>query len=189
MSKIRFPEINEAMVNHPEFENFMRIAAEMYNASPNRGQVAFVYAFQDQFRINVPSRSSRSGSGSARPGAGWRQAQIAQFSGRGNKWIKVTGALQIVVEGKLDEWDRNEDLGFYTDGYRAEIEKAGYAWIRYAGPRGSEEKQELCFEIRIQGSRYDHPENLVKIPASLWEDKADDRALLGGTPFSLKLED
>ena len=189
MSKIRFPEINEAMINHPDFEEFMRIASEMYNASPNRGQVAFVYAFQDQFRINVPSRSSRSSAGSARPGAGWRQAQIAQFSGRGNKWIKVTGYLEVLVDQLLHVWEADENSGFYTGGYRTETEKAGYSWIRYAGPRGSEENQQLCFEIRINGSRYDHPENLIKIPVETWENFPQDRSLLGGTPFSLGLED
>ncbi len=186
MSKIRFPEINEAMINHPDFEDFMRIAGEMYAASPNRGQVAFVYAFQDQFRINVPSRAARSGSGSARPGAGWRQAQIAQFSGRGNKWIKVTGPLEALVLLKLGEFDKD---GHDSSDYRAWVQKAGYAWIRYAGPRGSENAQELCFEVRIYGSRQDHPEQLLKIPADFWADHEDHRSYLGGTPFSAGIED
>lgn len=184
MSKIRFPEINEAMLKHPRFDEWMNITAEMYAASPNKGQVAFVHAFQDQFRINVQSQSisaRRSSSG----GSTWRKSQEARFAGRGNKWVKVTGILEHVVRKELDRFDTE---GHDTGDYRRWTANAGYSWIRYSGPRGSIDNQMLGFEVRINGSRPDHPGHIVKIHQVLWSVHGDDRSLLGGTPFSLALE-
>lgn len=184
MSKIRFPEINAAIEGHERYSEFMEIMAEMYTASPNKGQIAFIYAVQDQFRANVRSQSRTAG-GSSR-GSGWRNEQIAQFSGRGNKWIKVTGVLKALVEVALTRYETED--GEDPGDYRRWIEKAGFAWIRYAGPRGSEASPELCFEVRIYGSRLDHPNQLLKIPAQFWDENEADRSLLGGTPFSQNLE-
>ena len=184
MSKIRFPEINAAIENHPRHSEFLEIMAEMYTASPNKGQIAFIYAVQDQFRNNVQSQSRTAGGVSR--GSGWRNEQIAQFAGRGAKWVKVTGVLKALVEVALLDFE-NKD-GEDPGDYRRWIEKAGFAWIRYSGPRGSEASPELCFEVRIYGSRLDHPNQLLKIPAQFWEENEADRSLLGGTPFSQNLE-
>lgn len=182
MSDIRFPEINEAIVNHPRFDEWMNITAEMYASSPNKGQVAFVYAFQDQFRINVQSQL-RVSSGSGK--MGWREAQAAKFSGRGNKWVVVTGDLHSIVRRELDRFDLE---GHDTSDYRRWTNNAGYAWIRYSGPRGTVDNQSLSFEVRINGSRPDHPDNHIVISQVLWDVHVNDRSLLGGTPFSLNLE-
>ena len=188
MSKIRFPEIDNAITTHPRYNEFMEIMAEMYTASPNKGQIAFVYAVQDQFRNNVKSQSRTSRGGSPN-GTGWRHEQIAKFSGRGAKWYKVTGHIQGLVNGQLDAWDEDENNESCTENYRQWIHDAGYAWIRYAGPRGTEDNPMMMFEIRINGSRLDHPENMIKITEATWNENEEDREILGGTPFSHKLED
>ena len=184
MSKIRFPEIDAAITNHPRHSEFLEILAEMYTASPNKGQIAFIYAVQDQFRNNVQSQSRSSRGGSPR-GTGWRDQQIAQFSGRGAKWYKVTGRLLRHLNEHLDVWAEEGDD---VEDYRRWIEAAGFGWIRYAGPRGTEAEQELAFEVRIFGSKLDHPNHLLKFSQLLWDQKEENRSPLSGTPFSLNLE-
>ena len=185
MSKIRFPEIDNAITSHPRYDEFMQIMAEMYTASPNKGQIAFVYAVQDQFRNNVKSQSRTSRGGSP-SGTGWRHNQIAQFSGRGAKWYKVTGRILRHLNEHLDSWAEEGDD---VEDYRRWIEAADFGWIRYAGPRGTESEPQLAFEVRIFGSKVDHPNHLLKISQLLWDQQAENRSVLGGTPFSMKLED
>ena len=81
-----------------------------------------------------------------------------------------------------------ENDGDDVEDYRSWVTKAGFAWIRYSGPRGSEDAQELAFEVRIGGSRIDHPKHLVRFTAQMWNQCEENRVVLGGTPFGLNLE-
>ncbi len=89
----------------------------------------------------------------------------------------------VKVQLRIFEKD-GEDVG----NYRSWIEKAGYAWVRYSGPRGTEDAQELAFEVRIGGSKIDHPKHLVRFTAQMWDQLGENRQVLGGTPFGKNLE-
>ena len=109
----------------------------------------------------------------------WRSEQKAKFSGRGAKWVKVS------IEEVMDTVDRLASEGLDTEGYEGLITKAGFAWIRYNGPRIQEGVQKAAFEVRLQGSTVDCPSQLHLID----NDKLDEVInVLGGTPLSLGLE-
>ena len=77
-----------------------------------------------------------------------------------------------------------EDVSDYTSW----INKEGYAWVRYSGPRGIEEAQELAFEVRVGGSKIDHPKHLIRFTQLIWDQMEENRSVLGGTPFGMSLE-
>ena len=109
----------------------------------------------------------------------WRSEQKAKFSGRGAKWVKVS------IEEVMDTVDRLASEGHDTEGYEGLITKAGFAWIRYSGPRIQGGVQKAAFEVRLQGSTVDCPSQLHMID----NDKLDEVInVLGGTPLSLGLE-
>lgn len=110
---------------------------------------------------------------------GWRSEQKAKFSGRGAKWVKLS---TDEVAGTLDRFD-NE--GIDTAEYRKWIEAAGFAWIRYNGPRVDGGNKMAAFEVRTVGSTYDCPKQLHYI---LDEEVDATVTPLGGTPFAMKLE-
>lgn len=122
-----------------------------------------------------------SGRGSSAPGGtSWRDVQKAKFAGRGAKWVKLS---IDEISGTLDRLD---DENFDTADYRAWIEAAGFAWIRYAGPRVVTGNQMAAFEVRTVGSTYDCPKSLHYI----LDDEVDETVTsLGGTPFGMKLEE
>ena len=109
----------------------------------------------------------------------WRREQKSLFSGRGAKWVKV--ALET-VEGTLKSF---EEDGIDCDDYRKWTTSAGYAWIRYAGPRLECGAAMAAFEVRVGGSKIDHPRQLHLSPNETLMDVID---RLEGTPHSLKLE-
>lgn len=116
---------------------------------------------------------------SAQGGTGWRSELKARFSGRGAKWVRVE------TEEMTDTLARFEIEGFDTANYRNWIEAAGYAWIRFSGPRIWDGKHMAAFEVRTTGSTFDCPKQLHYIV----EDSLDDKIkLLGGTPHAMKLE-
>ena len=110
----------------------------------------------------------------------------ARVAGRGAKWVKLTGEMMKLLNITLNAFEADGDD---VEDYRSWINSAGFAWVRYSGPRGTEAAQELAFEVRITGSRIDHPKHLLRITAQLWEQLEENRSGLGGTPFSMKLED
>ena len=182
--KIRHAEINSHLINDPAFNEFMEKMVKLYATCPDASKIRFIQAIEDQFKANAPSRG-RASNGSTSTGSGWRDQQKAQFAGRGAKWIKLTGPLMEMVKIQLGIFEKDgDDVG----NYRSWIEKKGYAWVRYTGPRGTEDAQELAFEVRIHGSKIDHPKNLFRITQILWDQKEDDRSVLGGTPFGMNLE-
>ncbi len=182
--KIRHPEINSHVTNSPAFEDMMAQMVEIYSNCPDASKIRFIQAIEDQFKANAPARGRASG-GSSGGGTGWRADQKAQFSGRGAKWLMLTGPLMDMVKIQLGIFEKEGDN---VENYRRWIEKAGYAWVRYSGPRGTEDAQELAFEVRIGGSKIDHPKHLVRFTAQMWEDLQGDHHVLGGTPFGKNLE-
>ena len=106
----------------------------------------------------------------------WRSEVKARFSGRGAKWVKVsTEEVALTLEGF-------EDVGDYASW----IETAGYAWIRFAGPRVANGSHCAAFEVRTGGSTIDHPKQLHYIALHDLDDKVE---ALGSTPHAMKLEE
>ena len=115
----------------------------------------------------------------AADGTDWRSVLKAQFGGRGAKWVKLSVNN---IEATLDKFDND---GTDTTDYRAFINQAGFAWIRFAGPRVDNGVQAAAFEVRTGGSTIDHPKQLHYIPTANLDNVIE---ALNGTPHSLKLE-
>ena len=180
MGKIRNAIINDHLLASDDFKTVMDGLVELYATCPDTSRVRFIQAIEDQLRINAPSRG-RSSNGSS--GTGWRDLQKAQYSGRGAKWKSIPSdssafeALQL----KLNEFAAD---GTDIESYQSHVSNAGYAWVRYSGPRGSESDQMHAFEVRTQDSRIDHPKQLL----ILNNEQAEELSTLSATPFSLGLE-
>ena len=107
----------------------------------------------------------------------WRSEVKARFSGRGAKWVKVSlEEIASTLEGF--------DLADCID-YRYWIDQAGYAWIRFAGPRVANGVKSAAFEVRTGGSTIDHPKQLHYIAIHDLDDKIES---LPATPHAMKLE-
>lgn len=107
----------------------------------------------------------------------WRSEVKERFGGRGAKWVKVTlEEIKSTLDGYDDE----------ANNYREWVTQAGYAWIRFTGPRVANGMNCAAFEVRIFGSRLDHPKNLHYIPVQQLDEKIQP---LGSTPFAMKLEE
>ena len=180
--KIRHDGINSHITSHPAFEGVMKALAEMYATCPDSSHLRFRQALEDQMKVNIQSRGRVSSPGGE--ASGWRAEQKANFAGRGQKWVKLTGELLDQLQSTLAEF---RELGEDTSAYEAWIAKAGYAWVRYSGPRVLEGPA-LAFEVRINGSKIDHPKHLFKVSEIDWNNFHADRSPLGGTPFGLNLE-
>jgi hypothetical protein len=115
-------------------------------------------------------------SGKAGVDGGWRQELKARFGGRGAKWVKVS------VEEVLGTVEAFED----SADYMGWIQKAGYAWIRFSGPRVVNGNQAAAFEVRTGGSTIDHPKQLHYILVNDLDDKIEP---LNSTPHAMKLEE
>lgn len=112
----------------------------------------------------------------AADGTDWRSTLKARFGGRGAKWVKLDASH---LNDTLDSFDVD------TTDYRTFIENAGFAWIRFSGPRIEGGNQAAAFEVRVGGSTIDHPKQLHYIPV----DQLDNIiSPLNGTPHSMKLE-
>ena len=109
----------------------------------------------------------------------WRSAQKANFAGRGAKWVKLK--LED-IEATLTRFEANE---IDCVEYRAWIKQAGYAWVRYSGPRIENGVGQAAFEVRTGGSKDDHPKQLHYMYDNNLMDHIES---LGGTPHALNLE-
>ena len=123
-----------------------------------------------------PLCGGRGASSGTAPGGDWRTDLKARFSGRGAKWQRVS--LEEVTP-TLDAF------GFDCDEYRQWIQQQGFAWIRFSGPRLHKGQQCAAFEVRTEGSTYDHPKQLHYIAIHDLDDTIEQ---LPGTPHSMKLE-
>ena len=84
----------------------------------------------------------------------WRREQKALFSGRGAKWVKIP---LDQIEPALKKFEKD---GIDCSEYRAWTTQAGYAWVRYSGPRSMDNVAMAAFEVRTRGSKEDHPKQL-----------------------------
>ena len=116
-------------------------------------------------------------SGKTATGDDWRSEVKSRFSGRGAKWVKVSlEEISSTLEGF--------DLADCID-YRYWIDQAGYAWIRFAGPRVANGVKSAAFEVRTGGSTIDHPKQLHYIALHELDDKIEQ---LPSTPHAMRLE-
>ena len=111
---------------------------------------------------------------------GWRSELKARFSGRGAKWVKLDNSC---IEPSLQSFEEDDDID--CSAYRAFTQAAGYAWIRFAGPRIDLNQKAAAFEVRVSGSTNDHPGQLFYIAVDQLDNIIQP---LEGTPHSLKLE-
>jgi hypothetical protein len=107
----------------------------------------------------------------------WRSEVKLKFSGRGAKWVMVSLAE---IAPTL------ETYGYDVVEYRNWIDKAGYAWIRYTGPRVVNGVKSAAFEVRTGGSTIDHPKQLHYIAIHELDDKVTP---LAATPHAMRLEE
>ena len=106
----------------------------------------------------------------------WRSEVKVRFGGRGAKWVKVSlDEVKLTLDGYGDE----------ANDYRDWTNQAGYAWIRFAGPRVANGMNCAAFEVRTGGSTIDHPKQLHYIPVQLLDEKIEP---LGSTPHAMRLE-
>lgn len=108
--------------------------------------------------------------------ADWRSEVKDRFSGRGAKWVKVS------VDEVLPTLENFDD----TTDYMGWIQKAGYAWIRFTGPRVANGENCAAFEVRTGGSTIDHPGQLHYIPVHSLDEVISP---LNSTPHAMKLEE
>jgi len=111
----------------------------------------------------------------------WRAEQKALFSGRGNQWIKLP------VDSLTETLDRLDSEGHDVTNYMTWINNAGFAWVRYSGPRLNDGNQAAAFEVRINGSKVDQPDCLHYMDNDMAMAITQDDRLLN-TPYALRLE-
>lgn len=110
----------------------------------------------------------------------WKSDLKSYFMGREKKWVKVSLSE---IKPTLDEFERR---GIDTRRYIRAIRRAKFAWIRFSGPRFVNGKRCAAFEVRINGSKIDHPNQLHYIDIEMLGDKI---RYLNGTPTNLRLEE
>lgn len=129
--------------------------------------------------INAKVKPLCGGKGKASGDGGWRSELKARFSGRGAKWVKVS--IEEIGSTLVSLGDA-EDVRDYVSW----ISAAGFAWIRFSGPRVHGGENCAAFEVRTSGSTIDHPRQLHYVPVAMLDDKIE---VLGGTPHAMKLEE
>jgi hypothetical protein len=113
----------------------------------------------------------------------WKQKYSLRYKGRGNSWIKIShkSAAKKIIENKLKTFlEKGRDTKNYTNWTNS----AGFYWLRFYKVLGSLEKPIVQFEIRFNGSKLYHENNLINIPGNI----ANMFDLLGNTPHKLMLE-
>ena len=181
MGKIRHANINAHLTSSDNFESVMAGLVELYATCPDASKIRFIQSIEDSFKSLAPARGRTAG-GSA-SGSGWRAEQKALYSGRGAKWksIPTDSSAFEALRAKLNEFAAN---GIDIDSYQNHVSNAGFAWVRYSGPRGSEAEPMHAFEVRTQDSRIDHPKQLLLLN----NEQVESLSTLSATPFSLGLE-
>lgn len=140
---------------------------------------AFKKHMDDLMKNHIKPLSVRAGK-SASDGS-WRSELKSKFGGRGKKWCFVS---LTEIMPTLEKFSQTEDISQY----KTFIEEQEKAWIRFSGPRINNGIQTAAFEVRIHGSKLDHPKQLHYIAI----DQLDGIITpfeAGSTPHSLKLED
>mgnify|MGYP003152026205 FL=1 len=103
-----------------------------------------------------------------------------RYKGRGNSWVKVQSgspAFDQITQYLLS-------VGNDANVFKNNIDREGFAWLRFSKVEGDQDNPVCTFELRFKGSKIDHPENLISFDDSI----AKDFPLLGNTPHKLQLE-
>lgn len=130
--------------------------------------------------INVKVKPLCGGKGrSSIDGDDWRSELKSRFGGRGAKWVKVSIDEIGPTLVSLGDEENVRD-------YATWIANAGFAWIRFSGPRVHGGENCAAFEVRTGGSTIDHPKQLHYIPVAMLDDKVEH---LNSTPHAMKLEE
>ena len=113
----------------------------------------------------------------------WKYDYASKYKGRGNCWIKIlySSPASKIISKKLDSF---REKGFNVDKYIQYCDRQSFYWLRYHKVIGTEDNPFITYEIRINGSKVDHKNNLITIPAAI----AVKFPLLGNTPHKLNLE-
>jgi hypothetical protein len=152
---------------------YTQTVTETGDSSYTRFMNAVKHVANSHVKPNVStSRASSSGSNS------WKDDIKSEFTGRGRQWFYVS---LDDINPILDKFDSD---GFDTSSYRNDINNAGKAWVRFANVSGTESSPQLKVEVRIDGSKIDHPRNRVNMPYKSDIERLED----GKTPFALGLE-
>ena len=113
----------------------------------------------------------------------WKQKYSLRYKGRGNSWIKIShkSAAKKIIENRLKVFsEQGQDVKNYINWTNS----SGFYWLRFYKVLGSFEKPIVQFEIRFNGSKLYHENNLINIPGNI----ANMFDLLGNTPHKLMLE-
>ena len=109
----------------------------------------------------------------------WQISQKGHFGGRGAKWVRIDGDNLVKLNERMNELN---DFDFSN--LKEHFNSAGFGWVRYSKPAGTESNRMSAFEIRWAGSKIDCPKTLFMLP----EQDAIILEKLGATPFKLGLE-
>ena len=113
----------------------------------------------------------------------WKQTYCSRYKGRGNSWIKIpySSPASKMIKKKLVSF---KEKGLEVSDYIKFCDRKSFYWIRYHNVIGTKDNPFVSFQIRFRGSKIDHKNNLITIPAKI-SSRFD---LLGNTPHKLKLE-
>lgn len=130
--------------------------------------------------IGPVSRAKSSGSGSKQ----WKADIRDQFSGRGKGWLmfNMDSSVGQKITECLDQYDAN---GEDTSDYRKHTAAQNKLWIRFSKPAGSEDKQEVIFEIRIHNSKDYDRQHTVQLSLDAVNNESE---IMNGTPSKLGFE-
>lgn len=130
--------------------------------------------------IGPVSRAKSSGSGSKQ----WKADIRDQFSGRGKGWLmfNMDSSVGQKITECLDQYDAN---GEDTSMYRKYTAAQNKLWIRFSKPAGSEDNQEVIFEIRIHNSKDYDRQHTVQLSLDSVNSEGE---TMNGTPSKLGFE-
>ena len=109
----------------------------------------------------------------------WKISQKSHFGGRGAKWVRIEGELYQKLLERIEEL-KDFDFSNLLEHFSA----AGFGWVRYSKPWGTDTQQQAAFEIRWAGSKVDCPKTLFITS----NEDAINLSRLGETPYKLGLE-
>lgn len=172
-------ENNIQSINQNE-ENSMSTIEKLFQEFLNEGGEPKVTEFKRYLDKLVNSEIKQLCGRSSRGATGddWRSDLKSRFGGRGAKWVFVSIEEIMPTLATFEESEVKDYVGF--------INKAGKAWIRYAGPRIHDGAFSASFEVRISGSTIDHPKHLHYIPVTNLDNVIES---MNTTPFALNLEE
>lgn len=113
----------------------------------------------------------------------WKLKYVSRYKGRGNCWIKIPydSPASKIVKRKVSSF---EEKGANVSDYIRFCDRQQFFWLRYHKIIGDEQNPFVVYEIRINGSKKDHKNFLISIPAKI----SEKFELLGNTPHKLNLE-